>query len=126
MRVQPGFRTAVVVGAVLAALSLSVTGEAGPKAQPGSWPLRAAAGVTSADVRVDAALLTPGRQTQPGAWSERRLPTHFVGVVGLLSLAAAVFSLSRTGTTRFCPLLRTLSLAGGTGGPRGPPLLQLT
>ena len=125
MRIRLGLRTAVVVGAALAALSLAVAGEAAPTAQSVSSPLPAA-GVTSADARFDAALVAPGRQSQPGVWSQRRLPTHPVGLVGLLSVGALLFCLARAGTVRVCSALQALSVARGTGRPRGPPLLQLT
>ena len=125
VRLRHGLHTAVVVGAALAALSLAVTGEAVLTAESGSSPLRAAAEVTRADFRIDAALLASGRQTQPGVWSQRRLPTHPVGLVGLLAAAALLYCLARTGSARFYRLLPPLSLGRGTSRPRGPPLLQL-
>lgn len=126
VRVGPGLRAALALGCALAAISLVVTADAAPTVGAGASPPGAAAGVTSVDGRLDLALLAPGRQTQPGVWSQRRLPTHPSGLVALLVAAMLSLALVRAGATRLYAATKLLSLAGGAGGPRGPPLLQLT
>ncbi len=126
VRVRPAFRIAVVLGVALAALTLAITARAAPGAESRSSSLGAAAAFANVEFRHDSALLAPGRQTQPGVWAERRLPTHPSGVVALLAVATLFLALARAGAARFYPVPPALSLAWRAGGPRGPPLFQLT
>ena len=74
-------------------------------------------------VRLEAALLTPGRQTPSGVWSQRRLPPQPSGLLGLLTVGALLFCLARAGGAPISSAVHHRFPWTGAGGPRGPPLL---